>query len=697
VPRLPETIDEPAAPAGVPWPWPGQYQARELPTTFTPLEPLAAKVVPLPPAPVPAAQRRERDDDSGAPIAVARRGSYPSEEGARRSPAGEPSRAPWTFGVTFVVLTLLLFAGTATWFMLHEHRPPQQQFQKGFVGQMQFQQMPPMPPLPPQVGPGGGPAPFPPIGPENDVRNLKGKQDPVLLQPNEQAIPLKLESGQAEARGAINLNDPLESFRPGCHRKIYTVQLEAKRSYFIELNMDPPRLTNIHPQNANEGQGFALDPYLIVEDEQGNVLEWNDDITPGFNLNSRIPKFQAPNNGTYRLIATSFAPNQSGKYVLILRDLDIGAPVAAKAVTAIDKLPEPTAPKALLKPEPTEKLRDLQITKLLTSDAALIGDLCWSVDGKAFFALDDTGTLRRISLSNPPIEEKRLELGRPANGLAMSKEGLVVALAKMEEVWVIHPETLAIKKRISAPGLQRVVAAPTSSFAYAAAKVKSTAAPAPPQPLQKRFGPQVVVPQAPSIKDGIIVLDLVAGNPVRQYEHSSKNAAVSPDGKYLFAEGGIEQLARYRLRNGEVALDDESPKLAANASGIFVSPDSRYVCMAAPTGNYPLNPNDNLPLYMIHIFKTGDLSSAAFSVNVGEAPRTIGFDPQVGCVFAHNNDKQFMEFAETGVKTLELNLRDADRLANEPRQFLVHPAGFRLLVRTEHTIYQIDLPRDDDN
>src|SRR5262245_18007797 len=126
VPRLPETIDEPAAPAGVPWPWPGQYQAREIPTTFTPLEPLAAKVVPLPPVPVLAAQRRERDDDSGAPIAVARRGSYPSEERARRTPPSEPSRAPWTFGVTFVVLTLLLFAGTATWFMLHEHRPPQQ-------------------------------------------------------------------------------------------------------------------------------------------------------------------------------------------------------------------------------------------------------------------------------------------------------------------------------------------------------------------------------------------------------------------------------------------------------------------------------------------------------------------------------------------------------------------------------------------
>jgi hypothetical protein len=694
VPRLTEAVEEPAAPAGVPWPWPGQYQARELPTTFTPLEPLAAKVVPLPPAPVFAGQRRQRDDDSGPPIAGARRGSYPAEERARRAPTGEPSRAPWAFGVTFVVLTLLLFAGTATWFMLHEHRPPQQPFQKAGVAQFQFQPAPPMPPMQPQFGP-GGPAPFPPIGPENDPRKLKGQQDPILLQPNEQVTALKLENGQAKVNGAINRNDPLEPFHPGCHRKIYTVQLEAKRSYLFELNMDPPRLTNIHPQGANDGQGFALDPYLIVEDEQGNVLDWNDDVIQHFNLNSRVPKFQAPKKGTYRLIATSFAPNQSGKFVLIIRDLDMGTPVAAKALAAVGKLPEPTEPKTPLKPQ-VDKVRNLQITTLLTSDAAFIGDMCWSADGKAFFTLDETGTLRRVALSNPPTEEKRLELGRPATSLAMSKEGLLVALTQLEEVWVIDPATLAVGKRISAPGLQRVVAAPPSSFAFAAAKVKSAAMPVPP-PQPNRFAPPAGVVPATTIKDGIIVLDLVAGSPIRQYDYSSKNAAITPDGKYLFAEGGIEQLVRYRIQNGEISLDEESPKLAANATGIFVSPDSQYVCMAAPTGNYPLNPDDNVGLFIVHIFKTGDLRSAAFSANIGEAPRTIGFDPQAGYVFAHNNDKQFMEFAKNGARTLEMNLPGDDRLATEPRQFLAHPAGFRLLIRAEHTIYQIDLPQDEKN
>src|SRR5262245_9064171 len=380
---------------------------------------------------------------------------------------------------------------------------------------------------------------------QDDARHLKkGRKDPVLVHPNELVNELKLVQGRVRVQGAITANDPAEPFHPfpGCHRKIYTVELKAGRRYTIEMLMDPPRMAPINRQGANEnnGQGRELDAYLIIEDKDGNVLDWNDDIVPTVNLNARInPPFEPPVNGVYRIIATSFWANQTGGFVLEVRDEAAGRPVASKKL-AKRQLPQPVDGQALEVVQ--DKQPNILCTTILKSEAQFVGDVCWSADGNAFFALDAQGTLRRIAWPGN-VEERRLPTNLPAASLALSRAGLLVSFPSAEEVWVVDPTTLEVKKRMSAPGVQRVSATPAGDVAFAA--VNLTKAPQAPQPPKNLMVPQPVDPGMAAPTEGIMVLNAATAKAVRLYDqYAPKHLTVTPDGNYLFTEGNIERLLR---------------------------------------------------------------------------------------------------------------------------------------------------------
>lgn len=681
-PTMPAFADSPAPVAIAPWT--GSPKDRELPTTFAPSEPLAVKVVELPDT-SPDLERQDSRRPARAtevPVRLQQRG-----RGRTQPRLDEPSKLPWTFGVSVVAFLLLLFGATAAWFMARDHRPrpPIPNVNQAPIRQPRIQQpMQPMPPnLPMAVLPG-----------EQDPRKLEiGKQDPVLLHPNEAIQEIKLAQEQVRVNGMLNANDPTEPFHPFpvCHRKIYTVELKAGRSYTIEMRMDPPRLGPINRQprnNDNNGQGRELDAYLIIEDKEGKVLAWNDDIIPQNNLNSRIePPFQPPANDVYRIIATSYWANQTGKYVLEIRDEAAGKPVAAKKL-AERALPQPVdgGPLEVVQ----EQRPNFSCTTILKSEAPLLGDLCWSPDGAAFFALDSQGTLRRIAWPGN-VEERRLATALSPGNLAMSRAGLLVSFPDLQEVWVIDSTTLEVQKRISVPGVQRVTGTPAADVAFAAVKRKQL------QQLPKNLkAPQPIEGGKTAPAEVIMVLNAANASAVRLYDqYSSKHLTITPDGKFLFAEGHIERLLRYRIQGGELMFEEDSPRLAGNGQGIFVSPDSKYVCLTSPGGNYGTDPMVPLKQYTTLIFKTTDLKKPAFAIWTGEAPHVVGFDAKTATVVSHNNEKQIMLFSEKGDRTREENL-PGDRLAVAPRQFLPHAAGGgRMLVRTEHAVFGVEFSKEE--
>ena len=61
-----------------------------------------------------------------------------------------------------------------------------------------------------------------------------------------------------------------------------------------------------------------FDTYLRLEDDKGEVLAKNDSISPE-NLNSRII-FNCKQEGSYRIVATSFKQRGTGSYLLTIRE-----------------------------------------------------------------------------------------------------------------------------------------------------------------------------------------------------------------------------------------------------------------------------------------------------------------------------------------------------------------------------------------
>jgi hypothetical protein len=86
---------------------------------------------------------------------------------------------------------------------------------------------------------------------------------------------------------------------PDRRAKVEEVKLSGGVKYVIELNTIE-----------------KFDPYLIIEDPKGKQLAEDDDS--GGYPNAKVV-FQAPSDGVYRIITTTFNPNETGGYALSVR------------------------------------------------------------------------------------------------------------------------------------------------------------------------------------------------------------------------------------------------------------------------------------------------------------------------------------------------------------------------------------------
>ena len=123
-----------------------------------------------------------------------------------------------------------------------------------------------------------------------------------------QARELKLKDGKASFIGELSSKDNLVL---KSYYKLFTVQLEKGKTYRID------RATGGDPK---------FDSLLFLEDADGTMLALDDDS--GGDLDARIV-FKVAKTGEYRLIATTVAQKQTGKFIL-----EISPPEPAEAKEA---------------------------------------------------------------------------------------------------------------------------------------------------------------------------------------------------------------------------------------------------------------------------------------------------------------------------------------------------------------------------
>lgn len=488
--------------------------------------------------------------------------------------------------------------------------------------------------------------PFAPVNPfpPNIIPPANPDLPPVA---DTQGIKIALTKGAYEAKHSMMLADPIDP-RRRAQCKLFLVALEAGKTYVID----------------EKSQNF--DAYLRLESAPGIQLAEDDD--GGGNRNARI-RFTANQAGTFRVIATSLGGGV-GEFTLSIRDASLPEPAPTLPLVKID-LPKPETPQQKL----TAVAGRWGKLPIKTLTIATVDHLSFAADGQSFYLLDTFGAVRQITLPDF-VETKRLLLPRgTANfgALAISASGLVVANSSLNETWLIDPANFTVTKRLSTPDAVKVLAAPTSNFALAV-----------------RLGNRFEHPLNPT--GGVIALDLAKGEALGLHKAPTQYSVLSSDGKYYFAQGGIEELVRYRFEGDKLIREEASPRIASNGQGINVSLDSKYVCLPSGGGNYGI-PGHPRPGYGTFVFSVANLQTPAFTVESGAYPEVVGFDPVGGLVFAQNHDQPLLVFDFQGKKKAAYGTRGGG-LSAKVLQYAPLPEGRKLLIRLPDRIVFAELGKD---
>jgi S1-C subfamily serine protease len=125
-----------------------------------------------------------------------------------------------------------------------------------------------------------------------------GSSQPVTATPGGKIVFEKADS--------LTTSDPPDTRRTSSHFKVYEHPLVPTSCYTIDMTGGDPKK--------------PFDPFLRLEESTGKDLTEDDD--GGGNMNARIV-FRPERAGTYRIVASTFDPKQTGPFKLSIREYDL--------------------------------------------------------------------------------------------------------------------------------------------------------------------------------------------------------------------------------------------------------------------------------------------------------------------------------------------------------------------------------------
>lgn len=305
---------------------------------------------------------------------------------------------------------------------------------------------------------------------------------------------------------------------------------------------------------------------------------------------------------------------------------------------------------------------DPVVTKWDVPAKSIVPCARWADDkGDHAYLLDgDSGVLLKVATATGKVVEKK-DFGKKVGWLDESAAGLLVSVPDKGEVWVLDGK-LEVKKTIEVKALGKAASSPKLNVAVVGGQ-KST------DPLQ--------------------VLDLKTGQLTKVTTESKKvsrflghNPTVTPDGKVAFTSDG-DSLLRFDVADGKLNFS-EVIRTGGKTRPIVVSADSKFLVHPAGGGNPDVKPN-----YATAVYTVGSLTKTECVLDVGAYPGPAGFDVVNGRVYTTNRKFQLMVFTLGGVKKGEYTFGK-----EEPRQYLVHPAGGKVLALATDQVSFVEVPKE---
>jgi S1-C subfamily serine protease len=325
------------------------------------------------------------------------------------------------------------------------------------------------------------------------------------------------------------------------------------------------------------------------------------------------------------------------------------------------------------------KVLDATVTAIKIPGASIKNSLCWSKDQKFVYVLEENGTLHKVTVPEF-TEEKQFALSQPCSSLSRSSEGLLVLVSALQELWVIDESNLAVKRKIPVAGARDIGSSPSSPVAFAVSDDRLAV-------LDLRSGRAVKELSANKIQkdsgarikkhpDGVVL-------------HEFLFPTVTPDGRYFLCVS-FECLHRFRINGFDLVYEEMGPRIGSNPQRIDVSSDSTYCCLPSGGGNSAVRDHPKIDKgYGTYVYKVANLQMPIVNLSSGAYPRVVGFDKAGGKLYAQDFEHQLMTFTPTGLKEKEYLLT---KRGDEPRQFLIHSTGKKLLVLTKDNLLWVEFP-----
>jgi hypothetical protein len=296
----------------------------------------------------------------------------------------------------------------------------------------------------------------------------------------------------------------------------------------------------------------------------------------------------------------------------------------------------------------------------------LYAGACWAADGRSFFVISTNGELYQINC--PDLVMTRLsELGSMCRQVGMSAAGLVLTMTSLQEMWVLDPESLAVRRRIGVAGLRRALTWPELNVAYALLISPDRGA-----------GPPTRVNLTDGAQTGLNFASTATGFDFRR-------AATSPDGRSIFAEAVPGRLVRYQIDGDRLVPGDETePIVRGDRGAVCVSPDGRLVCLPAWDGHANLDGE-------LFVYATENLSRPAFKLHVGTGCHVLAFDPAGKRIWATNFEQPLLLFRGDGERGPPVSRELFPEGSHIVEALVPHPNGRQLLVVTTEAVFLVEI------
>ncbi len=397
---------------------------------------------------------------------------------------------------------------------------------------------------------------------------------------------------------------------------------------------------------------------LLDSGRQSGELKWNAEVEQGWS--EEKPKWAS--GGGVPLTGDWLEP-----------DPDAGDGTLAGDPEAIPDVIAQTS----FAPKKTATVADATASLLLEDAKNLLPHLLWSSDQNAFFALTQAGALHRVALDGFR-ETHRVRLFEEASAMAQSAMGLVVAVPGSQLVRVIAEDGLRTLRTIRVPGVSQLVSSPQLKVAYAADERspwelsvvdlhrKRVARTYAAREVSQRF--RHLIRRHP---DGVVLSEFDA-------------LTVSPDGKYLFAEG-FECLHRFRIKGTSLEYEEMGPRLGTGR--IEISPDSKYLTMVGSLSSNAIKNHPRIKQGSLPIYRLENLQDPVRVVEVGIHPRALGFDVARGRLLGHDHNRPLLVLGSRSEPEREYALPVARN--SRVRQILPHPVYSGALVLTDKELWWV--------